>query len=62
MAFHKSSQKTSLGLREALRNLKASRRKPDDLDRPPPTPLSGRRTRLIEGQLSLDESGDTDAA
>jgi hypothetical protein len=59
MAFSKS-QHTSAGLREALRFLKAPKRKPTDADRPPPSSLPGRRARLVDGQLGLEERSEPD--
>jgi hypothetical protein len=35
---------------------------PTDADRPTPSTFPGRRGRLIEGQLMLDEQGGDDAA
>ena len=43
----------SQGLTQAIRLLKAERRKPTDADRPPPSPLPGRKVPYIAGQLSL---------
>jgi hypothetical protein len=64
MAFDPRPQ-ASRGLREALSNLKAARRKPDEADRPPPKALPGRRLRPIDGQIRLEEvttDGDDAAA
>jgi hypothetical protein len=44
--------KKPIGLNEALRLLKAPRRKPDDADHPPST-FGGKKVRFIFGQIDL---------
>jgi hypothetical protein len=51
------------GLRAALRLLRhAACRPPADADRPPPSTLTVRQPRRIDGQISLDEEVRDDAA
>jgi len=62
MAFSKS-HKTSEGLAQALRLLRAARREPTEADRPPPSIFQGRRpVRHMDGQLDIYEKEDSDAA
>jgi hypothetical protein len=44
---------TSRGLDEAVRLLKARKGRPDEVDRPPTTVLSGPKHKPLQGQLDI---------